>query len=98
MLARCLDRPDTPRTTVNLRFSANEFRATRDPEGVYFGALLMSACARPDLALSLLEDAAARGYCALSAFDSEPAFDALRDLEGYAVARDAAVRCRDAAL
>ncbi len=95
MLASCLTTPHTPRTAINLRSSADKFRASRDPEAVYFGALLMSACNRPALALGLLEDAAARGYCTLSAFDSELAFNALRDLEDYAAARDAVARCSD---
>lgn len=98
MLNGCQTAPGTPRTTVNLSHSANAFRAARDPEGVYFGALLMSVCGRADLALGLLEDAAARGYCAPSAFDSEPAFSALRDVTGYAEARRAAVRCQEAFL
>ncbi len=97
LMERCLAAPD-PSKPFSLRRSADAFRVQQDPESLYIGALVMSVCDRPDLALGLLADAAERGYCAPSAFDSEPAFAALSEVVGFDSARRAAIRCRDAFL
>ena len=98
VLAMCLDSPDAPGADARLRKSTEGFRQHSDPEGAYIGALLMNACGRGDLALDLLEDAATRGYCAVSAFESEPVFAELRAEDRFDSARLAAVHCRDAFL
>ncbi len=70
------------------------FETVRDPEAMFLGAVMASACGRGDESLELLVEANRQNYCTPREFEPGSYFDGLRGQPGWEEARALSRKCR----
>ena len=74
---------------------AHAMKPVTDPEMNYFSAAHLAYAGQTDVALNLLGQAVAAGYCSYPAIDSDPMLASVRPVAAFARIREMAKHCKE---